>query len=287
MNLCPYVGKLDDPNTPILYPTEYNACYRSIPARTPELAYQDAYCLTPNCAQCPAFTDKSKISAVPFIRLPTPARKSARKLWLTLVLIDLAVLALAALVWLLFFRGASGKQGLDQPPPPPATAAPVVSDSTATPAVDAWLLTTALATSSPSSPTAAPTATPTPMPPVGLETPFGGDIKFLIHRLKAGDSLTKLTNTYLTSVEAIKWINAELEIPLLVDRLVVIPLGAYEVDPKTPPFTTYQVSGGQITVEDLAEQLSVDVNLLRYYNGIQPGQILARGCWVIVPVARR
>jgi hypothetical protein len=150
----------------------------------------------------------------------------------------------------------------------------------------------ALATPSPTAPllpTHTPENTPQPthLPGVALETPIGTDVKFVIHRLVAGDNYSNLTNIYATSVEAIQQVNYALLIPLRAGDLVIIPVGADTIDPKTPVFEPYQVTAENITVDALGKQLAVNMEQLLFYNNLKAGDTLASGTWVIVPHPRK
>ena len=61
---CSYIGLLDDPQTALSYPSEWNVCHRASPAYTPNLEHQRMYCLMALYKSCP-FHRKNLHSALP------------------------------------------------------------------------------------------------------------------------------------------------------------------------------------------------------------------------------
>jgi hypothetical protein len=284
MDICPYLGKYDDQQTPILYPSEYNVCYRGADLRMPELPYQESCCLRHQYAHCPAYVDSARIKEVPTHR-PQKSRKKERGLVLVLAAILICLISGAA-VWLLMQK-PNLLILLRAPSTTPSATVSLEVNTTPTAIVVA-----AIATPSPTAPllpTHTPVNTPQPthLPGGALETPIGTDVKFVIHRLVAGDNYSNLTNIYATSVEAIQQVNYALLIPLRAGDLVIIPVGVDAIDPKTPVFEPYQVTAENITVDALGKQLAVNMEQLLFYNSLKAGDILATGTWVIVPHPRK
>jgi hypothetical protein len=135
-----------------------------------------------------------------------------------------------------------------------------------------------------------PLATDTQVPPtptariviLTLDTPIGGDQKFIIHRVAEGETLQIFANKYHTSVEAIKDINFDLIIPLWTDWLVVIPENITDVS-KLPLFEAHQVEEEYIKIQDLAIKLSASLEEMIYYNNIEENYLLRKGDWLLVP----
>jgi LysM repeat protein len=114
-----------------------------------------------------------------------------------------------------------------------------------------------------------------------LETPIGIEHQFIIHRILLGESLPLISTHYGTTVEAIQLVNSYIQIPLLVDFLVIIPVNQTDVS-GLPAFEAYRVEK-DTPVEELAQQLLVDPAVLKYYNDLKDGQVLTAGEWVLVP----
>ncbi len=53
--ICPYLGLIDDPDTCLAFPTERNACQRTVPAEPISLEHQSSYCLTYKYTECPIY----------------------------------------------------------------------------------------------------------------------------------------------------------------------------------------------------------------------------------------
>lgn len=71
---------------------------------------------------------------------------------------------------------------------------------------------------------------------------------------------------------------------MLVDCLVVIPLDQTDVH-SLPAFVALTVTA-DVTIETLAQQLSIDPVLLEQYNDLNAGDILIPGEWVLIPHTR-
>ena len=141
-----------------------------------------------------------------------------------------------------------------------------------------------------STPTQTPTRTPTPTATLSpfqraLDTPIGNDYKFIIHQVKSGENISQYATSYKTSVEAILRVNYSLNIPLWVDALVVIPVD-FSAVAQMPYFQPYKVTTGGITIEALAKELGTDLGDFIYYNGLNSGERLQLGDWVLVPRQR-
>jgi hypothetical protein len=152
-------------------------------------------------------------------------------------------------------------------------------------------------TSSPTS-TVSPTRTNTPKPTPTrtltptvivilsqrtLDTPIGGEMKFIIHQIKNGESLSQYANIYKTSVEAIKRVNYSLMVPLWIGSFVVIPYNFIDVATDMPYFQPYRVAVNEITVEALAQEMGTLLRDFILYNGFKSGERLKLGDWVLIP----
>ncbi len=283
MNICPYLGKADDQATPISYASGFNACYRGKTVRVPVLSWQDSTCLATGYEQCPAFLDSLRYKEVPALHRPPSGRRIH---WRTIFWLVILCLAIGLVIFWLWRNNA-----LPFGEPPAVETDPGTTPLTITPAGIATPTSAKIPTLEPShTPTADPGLLPTltiqPLFKIELDIPFGTDIKFILHRVVSGESFFDLTENYRTSIEAIKWVNYSLEIPLKLDAMVIIPVDSRSADPKTPPFEPYQVAGADVTVEDLASLLSTDILQLIYYNNAQAQQVFSAGDWLIIPRQR-
>ncbi|MGB8214213.1 MAG: LysM domain-containing protein [Anaerolineales bacterium] len=132
---------------------------------------------------------------------------------------------------------------------------------------------------SPSIPTKV--TTPTTESPHVLETPIGIVYKLVIHRVQPGESLESIASHYWTTVDAIAAINYHIPSPLLVNWLLIVPINQTDVQ-GLPVFEAYTVKTS-VLVETLTQQLSIDPTMFKLYNGLNDGEILSAGEWVLVP----
>lgn len=134
-----------------------------------------------------------------------------------------------------------------------------------------------------------PTKSPTFAPPPAngetcghpLDTPFGGTVKFLLHRILPGENLTIYADTYRTNTNAILAVNFRLPLPVWADWVVVIP---FQIDAVTgmPPFEPYEATDMRVSLEALAGQLGTDAAALKTYNGF-PDNCGSFNGWLIIP----
>lgn len=282
MDVCPYLGKIGDQSTPVLFPSHLNGCHRSSTAFTPDFDHQDRYCLTKVYCQCAAFIDVTQA-----LEVPTP-KNERRHAWTFILVITLMVLAGA--LFSTYQNEISGFYAqLINPQQIPVTSTQKQSTVTniATKAVALTYSPTLTITRIPTPLNMATSTTSQLAALVNLEMPFGSQAKFVIHRVRAGESFSEITSKYKTTIEAIKWVNFNLNIPLWENSLLVIPIDMDGIDPDLPPFEAYQVKGGAIPVKDLALTLKVDAFQLSLYNGFSSDQILLNGHWLIIPRTRK
>ncbi len=199
---------------------------------------------------------------------------------LRLILLGLMLLAVvAATVWLLFTQRLAEAPALE--PTSLTTPAAVVVLATST-------LTQTPQPSLTQSPVPSQTAKPsfpktsTQIPPHLLETPYGIARQFLLHRVVAGESLLKLSGTYNASVEAIRAVNIDLQGTLWADTVIIIPVNQLDANGLIP-MIAYEVLADGITIQTLALEQNVDLNVLYELNNLPSDYIFHSGEWVILP----
>jgi chromosome partitioning protein len=67
---CSYLGRDDDPQTMLGYPSIWNKCHRSKPIVSPSLGHQNIFCLSNNHLSCPMLQEKAKGSLPSQLRAP-------------------------------------------------------------------------------------------------------------------------------------------------------------------------------------------------------------------------
>jgi hypothetical protein len=127
------------------------------------------------------------------------------------------------------------------------------------------------------------TLTATPLTGVirELDTPLGGERKFVIHQVIEGENMVYLAQAYGTSEDAIQAVNFALQVPLWPKSIIVIPINQTDVT-GVPAFQPVKVEVA-VSLRDLAENLSLDLEQLADYNGLPPDYILSIGDWVLIP----
>ncbi len=110
--LCPYLGLVEDPDTPRSYPSEWNRCFHVKPAAPLALEYQYGYCLSPLYPECEIYTG-GLVTTLPDGIRGNQSKDKKRKKHLIKIGTTLGVLLLVGLfIWLVsadglfgFFRG--------------------------------------------------------------------------------------------------------------------------------------------------------------------------------------
>jgi len=287
---CPYLGLKFDPKSWVGYPSPINYCHRVKPLAVPKFEHQREYCLSNNFTQCPIILVGPGQRMPKTVRSKADRRNSLKKIIFVEVLVGLVLIAviLGAIFWQEILSGVF--QITEQQPT--VTQSPITSESaTATlglsPTYTATITITMEKTPTPTQTSVQPTdtpalPTPTLEPPVlALETPIGMEFQFIIHAVVPGESLELYARDYNTTVEAIRAVNYNLPSFLPLDWIVIIPLNTVDVG-GIPQFEPYEVKQA-VTVEVLADLLSVDLTDLRLYNRIPKGYTLNPGEWLLVP----
>ncbi len=283
LNACPYLGSAVDADTRFAYPSVGNWCYRLSNPQGVALGYQQGYCLSAGHTACPLFAGKTQT-------LPEAARRqeSARlpgggRLWgwLTTLVVLLAVAG-----GFFLFRGGMPPSGaaVTSPPMLPSPSPSATPSPTSTPTH-----TPVSKENSAPAPTAPPSSTPTPETPTpgpGLETPFGAQNGYLVHKVGVGESLTAIANRYDTTVDVLRAINVFVPGATLWagQSLVVMPgvtVAPADVQPLLPVFVERDT-----TLSALAQQYASDVETLRRVNALGPEDFIPGERWILVPQER-
>jgi len=282
--VCPYLGLSDDPGTVFRYPSSINQCYRAKPATPVKLKYQGTCCLTTNHSECKVYQNDAGLPLPRELEYqPLKLAQSKRsKVYLWTILFAIVVIGLT--IWGNLSNVPFLSAGREHPSGDSGFIA-LTEMVNLTPSVILTLIRgTSTATLLPRSPSpirTIVTSTPTAMPFHALETPIGIDHQFIIHRILDGESLNLISGNYGTTPEALQLINYDLQIPLPINSLIIIPFHKTDVS-GLPVFEAYMVKA-DIPVEDLAQRLMVDPAMLMYYNDLQSGQVLTVDEWVLIP----
>jgi hypothetical protein len=286
--ICPYLGLLNDQNTHVGYPSPGNICYRVQGKVTPNLDYQRHACLTPDYLRCPIYNNPGMTKMPKSLRHQPEGffsgPKGALKIFLLLLLTIIVILGVINFNawfkplsnWFLpsWERTSTLPANISSPTIIVNPGLVYNSPTPTTPPPTATPMPTATATIEPS-------LTPEPIV-LALDTPIGDEIKFVMHRAAPGESPGQYATQYNTTVQAFFAVNYDMPSVLYVNRVVVIPVDIRDVS-GLPAFEVYQVRLIGQTVEELAEQLSVDIDDFRLYNNLPVDYTFERGDWVLVP----
>jgi hypothetical protein len=117
-----------------------------------------------------------------------------------------------------------------------------------------------------------------------LESPIGTQKPLVIHQVREGENLSDMANLYNTTEDAITSLNYNFSLPLLPNAVIVIPLNQVNVN-DLPLFEPYRVTQS-ISIQALAVKFSVDIDMLKVYNLVDPEYVFSVGEWVLIPHSR-
>jgi hypothetical protein len=283
---CTYLGLEEDRETVAGFPSTRNLCYRPTPPCTVAEDHQRDYCLACEHVSCSAFTrepsnEHPTLWTTP--RLPFLSRyRTSRSVWVLILATSLLVFfipigshlvkfpALAPQVGKVFLPIFAPSPTPSQPPPSP-TALPKPAATPTLPATPSL--------------TPRPTLTPSPtaVPGFALETPALENPRLVLHKVVAGEGFTIIAAIYKTSEAAIRQINIYSSGPLWLGSVIVLPLDQTNID-SLPVFEVYQITKDNLTLESLAQEHNLSLELLCKYNQAHPGDILPVGRWLLLPL---
>ena len=265
--VCPFLGLRHDSGTAYYNPSPANHCYQATPVTPVKLDYQRRFCLSENHIACMLFYTKMGQSKKRYKEItlrPVGGWTVFKKRLLGLGAFVIVAAVMVRMAFLLPFTTV----------PPAETKEYLVStivEHTKVPVLSTIVPTPANLTLS---------ETPTILVAHGLEIPFGEHPSLLIHQVKDGESLPFLALHYNTSENAIISVNYHLSLPLLNTTVLVIPLNQENVN-NLPQFEPYFVSK-RISLSELVEQFSVDMESVMYYNLYHRQYALSPGEWVLI-----
>ena len=284
---CPSLGLMDDKDTSLGFPSNWNTCQRSSPIATPRFEHQAEFCLGGKYGECPLFLSQQARPMPQALRNPRNSsdktgNNSLRNFGIALM-VFVAVLAFG-------WKAAAGQW----------VSSPLIAQATwtASPSEEPALLllspptisVSVISTLTPAS-SAMETSVTIPINTLSknrLEVPIGTQYKFVIHKILEGETMDQFAAQFNTSVEAIVAVNYSRKNPGWSGTLLVIPFGFTDFA-KLPSFVVYQVAENDrgTSVEKLAKSLRVAPLDLKYYNGwTNDGDRPLVGDYLLVPRLR-
>ena len=264
--VCPHLGLIHDTATHMGFPASENRCFHSRPPKSPDLSYQQSFCLQKSYDTCGFYQNDGARPTALEVTAPSVSGKRSKTIFLFLVLL---IVAGAALIGVGEWKGLPGSVFVA--PPQPQVEIPL--SGTVTASAEAVSLSTNTPTHlwiSGDTSTPQPADTVTPLPHLhGFEItkmPAGTDQGYLIHIVAPGETLDMIAVDYNTTVQAIIAVNYKLKPPVWVQYPIVIPVGTKDAR-GLPAFDVYVVEAYEtIKAESLADVLGVDAAALEFYN---------------------
>ncbi len=286
-NVCPHLALKDDVESYAAFPSTINVCNYGHYSATPKISHQRSFCLSQYYKNCKVFKSEETQKFPKEIKYKSHLWLGYRKINLFLGVFGIC---LFLIIITIIFRKGFGNQlvgfvGFQTQ----------MNMSSSTTEDDRVVLTNSIqmteideteinSQSTQALPTKSPEIlTPTKIDPIlTLDTPIGGEYKFIIHRVLEGESLQYYSDLFGTTPEAILLVNDNLVTPLWVDWIVIIPVNLDDTA-SVPAFIGYQVEEEEISAIALAKKLSIPVEGLIFYNDIDEEYILHKGEWLLIP----
>jgi LysM repeat protein len=297
--LCPFLATLEDAETYSANPSFKNYCHKASPLVPVLIDHQVNVCCTEEYRNCVVYKAMQGRSFPPeWINNETvdPFEEEAEyPRWVVYGGIALMVLLGAIFIYLYWFSGLFPRTDPNaaalaiDPGVTITQQATITVASTITrfpTARSTTTLSTTIRATGTTTPTMLPTGTVTPVEPSltpgpALETPFGTQPLFIVHRVKEGESLSTIAAQFNTNYAVIQAVNSLSPDAVIQDGkvLVVMPgqksvTGAITVKP------VYIDSA--VRVDEFAVTYGVDAAEVRLLNGLGLGDWIQSNRWVVV-----
>jgi hypothetical protein len=274
---CPYLGLHDDASTSLAYPSLWNYCHCAVPPGPVAVPHQISTCLSREHGRCKVYI---ALDARPLPRelrgAVPPAIKRKPQAGIGGLLLFFVVLG-ALFVWYAGLRLPAG--GTSNGPAPEVPTGPLPAAPLFSPEVLSLPASEAAATGDPLG-----TDASRRLCGHALDSPFGSDVQFVIHRVARGENMTMYVERFQTSIDAIVGINHNIRMPLWENSVVVIPVDT-TLFVGLPPFEVHEQSEVTISLEELAEQLDTDPQAFRRFNAFDDSCGTFAG-WMLIPRER-
>jgi LysM repeat protein len=282
---CPHLGLRNDPLTRFGFPTLGNYCHRLAPPGLVTPEYQRDWCLTQEFTNCPVYQGVAKEQLPDGLIQKPEGTLPNRNMLLAIGVGAVTIVLLILLVALIGRNRGASRQVRSQ------TATALAAYLVATPSATNTLLPSPTPTVVPTltptgtnTPTVTPTNTPAPPTPgPGLETLFGLNDEFLIHKVATNESLNIIALRYKTSSTVISAINDLREgVSLQVDQFLVILPNQTNVS-DLPVFRPLYLEQ-DASVEAIAQEYRVSARDLIRYNALGDSDLIPAGRWIVIPL---
>ena len=273
---CPYLGLHDDSRTSLAYPSPWNHCYRVDPSSAVSVSHQANVCLKGEYVHCEVYGANTSIVMPRNLRGSTnPVVKKGKPkigFWNGLILLSITMIFIVLI-------GQAWKTGDGSPADVSGSPINTPTEDHSDLFPDIPPFNTALLDPSPG---------PTRMAPRTcgheLDVAFGAENRFVLHRIAVGENLNLYANRYQTAVNAILYINHDMQMPIWENMVIVIPVGTTLVI-GTPPFEVLEQEKILMSTDRLAERLNTDSQQFRRYNEFDDSCVEFSG-WILIPRKR-
>lgn len=281
--ICPHLALKGDKESFAAFPSSINACYHGNAPTAPKFSHQRTYCLSLNHVDCTFYKNET------IKKFPKELRFRDQRYFgkiKSILFLGIFGILTVLVIFQIAFRGGwvskliGNKIAQTQKIDLPAAEEESTGTSKISSVVETEIATQSNEVLKTKSPGVEPTSGPDPI--LDLDTPIGGEQKFIIHRVLEGESLQYLADRYGTSPQAILTVNDNIISPLWVGWIVVIPMETTDVE-GFPSFSAYQIDIEGITLERFAAKLDIPPEELSLYNNIEEEHILHHSEWLIIP----
>jgi len=299
--LCPFLAMLNDAETYSANIDFKNYCHKAMPVAPVSVDHQTHICCTEDYRNCIVYKATKPRNLPPeWCNVETDEANSNRNRWGMWVYagITLASLLLAIFIFLNWhwFSGRFHQIKLNIAPITYPITTPTQEGSmtatitvSTTPLPTATLQSTVQATNSQTvsftqTPTLLLTETlslPSPTPGPELETPFGAQPLFLVHRVKEGESLSVIAANFKTSYAVIEVVNNLTSDSLIREGMDLVVMPGQTSQIGVPVVKAIYLTA-TIRVEDFAATYGADVAEVRLFNGLGLDDWIYPNRWLVV-----
>ena len=308
--ICPYLGLQGDPSTSYAFPNPRNFCHRSKSNQSISLAHQTKYCLSQEYPSCPIFqSPKAENNLIQSIDSEVEEKKTITiptKFWVISLLV-FSILVITMIIYNYYHKKNLSLSESNLPANPilsssegvaaskgsltitESTSAQALSKPQITPSLTLSFTSTPLPTLTPiTSPTPTITLTPTPSSPTPgpmLDEPFGPDNQFILHKVKQGEALSIIAQTYQTTVEVLRMINNVVPgASIWADSVIVVIPGQQDIK-NIPKFKVIQIEE-PTDIDQISTEYQVSIDELKYFNQLGDASALPAGRWLLIPIGK-
>lgn len=297
---CPHLGLPHDPLSFMDYPSAENVCYHVAPPSAPSEGHQKKFCLEPGHTICPLY-QKASLKAMP----KEISNSRGKRLFHFNAFPWIMGVAVFLITGLFYYNWPVIAPNLTVPTLVPTGEQPAIAaiipitgsvedeeptltlipTQAVTPAPSITLtgtITTEPTATVAMSPTLTVSPTNTLELPHSLQTPIGGETKYLIHRVLGGETLEWIAKNHGTTIDAIRAANFQMPAKLWEDSKIIVPVNQTDTV-GIIPMTAVKIAGDSVSIESLAEEKQANLMLLCQLNDRTHSYVFAPGEWVLIP----